>query len=140
MTLSGIEGARIHISGVVQGVGFRPFVYQIALRSSLMGWVRNTSAGVDIEVDGSHEALKEFVEAIDVNYDWIQPRSNEKNGHPILLGKKIIEKILNAHKNTNLRMLSNNSDILKNYWDCDYSEIFTDIDTDEDFKKLVDQN
>ena len=65
MTLSGIEGARIHISGVVQGVGFRPFVYQIALRSSLMGWVRNTSAGVDIEVDGSHEALKEFVEALE---------------------------------------------------------------------------
>lgn len=65
MTMSDTEGARIHIRGVVQGVGFRPFVYQIALRYSLVGWVRNTSAGVDIEVDGSHEALKEFVNSLE---------------------------------------------------------------------------
>ena len=47
-----LSGARIHISGIVQGVGFRPFVYALALRLGLKGWVRNTSAGVDIEVDG----------------------------------------------------------------------------------------
>jgi hydrogenase maturation protein HypF len=49
-------GSRIHITGVVQGVGFRPFVYGLALRYGLAGWVRNTSAGVDIEVDGSPAA------------------------------------------------------------------------------------
>jgi len=57
-------GARIHISGVVQGVGFRPFVYGLATRLGLTGWVRNTSAGVDIEVDGSSESLASFVEAL----------------------------------------------------------------------------
>ncbi|UCG26385.1 MAG: carbamoyltransferase HypF [Chloroflexota bacterium] len=55
---------RIHITGVVQGVGFRPFVYGLAQRLNLTGWVRNTSAGVDIEADGSPEALREFARAL----------------------------------------------------------------------------
>ncbi|MFN2222642.1 MAG: carbamoyltransferase HypF [Candidatus Promineifilaceae bacterium] len=60
-----IRGVRIHITGVVQGVGFRPFVYGLAQRLELTGWVRNTSAGVDIEVDGTPEALQRFAEALD---------------------------------------------------------------------------
>jgi hydrogenase maturation protein HypF len=55
---------RIHVSGVVQGVGFRPFIYGLALRYGLAGWVRNTSAGVDIEVAGDADALDEFIGAI----------------------------------------------------------------------------
>ena len=47
------QGARIHISGVVQGVGFRPFVYGLAQHLQLTGWVRNSSAGVDIEAEGT---------------------------------------------------------------------------------------
>jgi hydrogenase maturation protein HypF len=58
------SGADIHISGIVQGVGFRPFVYNLAVRFQLTGWVRNTSAGVDIEVDGPKEALDAFVKAL----------------------------------------------------------------------------
>jgi hydrogenase maturation protein HypF len=57
-------GIRIHITGVVQGVGFRPFVYTLATRLALTGWVRNTSAGVDIEVDGPSDALQAFVEGL----------------------------------------------------------------------------
>ncbi len=57
-------GARIHITGIVQGVGFRPFVYALASRYQLNGWVRNTSAGVDIEVDGEGDALDAFVKAL----------------------------------------------------------------------------
>ena len=59
-----VSGARIHIRGIVQGVGFRPFVYGLAKRYSLFGWVRNTSAGVEIEVDGSPENLQSFVKAL----------------------------------------------------------------------------
>jgi hydrogenase maturation protein HypF len=59
-----LQGARIHITGVVQGVGFRPFVYGLARRLALTGRVRNTSAGVDIEVDGAPEALKTFIESL----------------------------------------------------------------------------
>ena len=55
---------RIEIRGVVQGVGFRPFVYRLAHRYNLAGWVRNTSWGVEIEVEGDPEALDAFVEAL----------------------------------------------------------------------------
>jgi len=59
--MSEVSGVRIHIQGVVQGVGFRPFVFSLAEAQSLTGWVRNTSAGVEIEVDGSPNALDAFI-------------------------------------------------------------------------------
>ena len=52
----------IHITGIVQGVGFRPFIYNLATRLGLHGWVRNTSAGVDIELEGESNALDEFIQ------------------------------------------------------------------------------
>ncbi len=58
------NGARIHITGIVQGVGFRPFVYGLAMRGKLNGWVRNTSAGVDIEVDGDVAVLEKFIQSL----------------------------------------------------------------------------
>ncbi len=54
------SGLSIHVRGIVQGVGFRPFVYQLAVKNNLTGWVRNTSNGVDIEISGSAESLKNF--------------------------------------------------------------------------------
>lgn len=59
-----MQGLQVHISGIVQGVGFRPFVYNLATRLDLKGWVRNTSAGVDIEVDGEEDVLDAFVRAL----------------------------------------------------------------------------
>src|SRR3972149_1686055 len=56
-----LVGKHIHITGIVQGVGFRPFVYGLATRHGLLGWVCNTSAGVDIEVDGPPDVLDRFV-------------------------------------------------------------------------------
>jgi hydrogenase maturation protein HypF len=64
MSKSKMQGLRVHIAGIVQGVGFRPFVYKLAGRMNLKGWVRNTSAGVDIEVDGKKELLEAFVRAL----------------------------------------------------------------------------
>jgi hydrogenase maturation protein HypF len=55
---------KIHITGIVQGVGFRPFVYNLALRHGLRGWVLNSSAGVDIEAEGPASALDAFVLAL----------------------------------------------------------------------------
>jgi len=60
----GKSGLRVHITGVVQGVGFRPFVYGLAKRLELTGWVKNTSAGVDIEVDGDPHQLQDFITAL----------------------------------------------------------------------------
>jgi hydrogenase maturation protein HypF len=62
--LEELKGVRIHINGVVQGVGFRPFVYGLAQKMDLAGWVRNTSAGVDIDLDGSPEILGLFIAAL----------------------------------------------------------------------------
>ncbi len=59
--------ARYHIrvSGTVQGVGFRPFVYRIAVRRGLAGFVRNLGdAGVEIEVEGPEDALRDFLRAL----------------------------------------------------------------------------
>ncbi|NTU66015.1 MAG: carbamoyltransferase HypF, partial [Chloroflexi bacterium] len=61
-----LTAKRIHITGVVQGVGFRPFVYGLATRYDLRGWVCNTSAGVDIEVAGPGDLLDQFVTALTV--------------------------------------------------------------------------
>jgi hydrogenase maturation protein HypF len=52
---------RISIHGIVQGVGFRPFVFQIAKRAGLSGFVFNSSSGVTIEVEGDEEALNRFM-------------------------------------------------------------------------------
>ena len=48
------------VNGQVQGVGFRPFVYKLALNLNLTGMVKNASAGVIIEVQGSESSLREF--------------------------------------------------------------------------------
>lgn len=58
------KGVRIHVDGIVQGVGFRPFVYGLAKKMELSGWVRNTSAGVDIELDGPQNVLELFIEKL----------------------------------------------------------------------------
>ncbi len=56
-----IAGRHIRISGIVQGVGFRPFVYKLANEENLLGWVKNTSAGVEILVEGQEEAIQHFI-------------------------------------------------------------------------------
>ncbi len=58
---AGLETRRYQIRGVVQGVGFRPFVFRTAERHALGGWVRNDSDGVVVEVQGRPQALEEFI-------------------------------------------------------------------------------
>ncbi|MDD2500351.1 MAG: carbamoyltransferase HypF [Geobacter sp.] len=48
------------ISGIVQGVGFRPFVFRLATELGLSGWVRNSPAGVELELQGRAEQLSAF--------------------------------------------------------------------------------
>ena len=54
------ERRRLLVNGIVQGVGFRPFVYRIAVGFGLKGFIRNTSSGVLIEVQGSSMLLDSF--------------------------------------------------------------------------------
>ncbi|MFB0921716.1 MAG: acylphosphatase, partial [Oscillospiraceae bacterium] len=51
----------IDINGIVQGVGFRPFVYKLACSCGIKGWVNNVSGGVHIDAEGTDESLNTFV-------------------------------------------------------------------------------
>ena len=56
-----LEGRRIEIRGVVQGVGFRPWVYRQALQSGVTGHVHNDAAGVTIDAFGDSTAIDRFI-------------------------------------------------------------------------------
>jgi hydrogenase maturation protein HypF len=58
------ETRRYEIRGIVQGVGFRPFVFRTAVRHALAGWIRNDSEGVVLEVQGAAEVLEEFISEV----------------------------------------------------------------------------
>jgi hydrogenase maturation protein HypF len=53
---------RVLVEGRVQGIGFRPAIVRRARELGLSGWVRNTSAGVEVHIEGASEALDQFVE------------------------------------------------------------------------------
>jgi hydrogenase maturation protein HypF len=55
---------RVSVRGVVQGVGFRPFVHRLAQRLELRGWVRNGSGDVQIHIEGAQDKVEEFVHAL----------------------------------------------------------------------------
>jgi len=59
-----LSSVHINVRGVVQGVGFRPFVYQLATKYDLNGWVCNTSEDVKIEIEGEAEAIEQFLLAL----------------------------------------------------------------------------
>ncbi|MCU4716730.1 carbamoyltransferase HypF [Halapricum hydrolyticum] len=57
--------AAVTVTGVVQGVGFRPFVYRTAVDNDLGGWVKNTGdAGVEIRLEGGREAIDSFLDRL----------------------------------------------------------------------------
>ncbi|MDH7499765.1 MAG: acylphosphatase, partial [candidate division NC10 bacterium] len=52
---------RIRIQGIVQGVGFRPFVFRLAEERGIKGWILNTPEGVEIEAEAEKIVLDEFL-------------------------------------------------------------------------------
>jgi len=62
-----MQRAFIKVNGIVQGVGFRPFVNKLVEKYCLNGWIKNTSFGVEMEVEGDEENLKAFVHDIKNN-------------------------------------------------------------------------
>jgi hydrogenase maturation protein HypF len=60
-----MERAKVVLHGVVQGVGFRPFVYRLASQLRLSGWVLNSAQGVFVEVEGPHHLLLVFLERLE---------------------------------------------------------------------------
>ena len=58
------ERLHIEIKGIVQGVGFRPYISRLANDLNLRGWVRNTSNGLELEVEGDRPFLERFSERL----------------------------------------------------------------------------
>src|SRR2546430_15485154 len=63
--VTGIVRTSVRVEGVVQGVGFRPFVYSLATRLGLAGWVGNDLDGVFAEVEGPAEQIRDFLAALE---------------------------------------------------------------------------
>ena len=59
-----INRLRIEVEGIVQGVGFRPFIFRLAATHGISGWVKNTSGGVIIEAEGEAAAVSSFLNDI----------------------------------------------------------------------------
>ncbi len=55
---------QIEVKGIVQGVGFRPFIYKLAHNYELCGFVSNNNNGVEIEVEGDIDSINNFIESI----------------------------------------------------------------------------
>ncbi len=56
-----IERIHVRIKGMVQGVGFRPFIYRLAKELGLTGWVYNGAQGIELEAEGSRRRLESFL-------------------------------------------------------------------------------
>ena len=80
---------RVEVQGAVQGVGFRPFVYRLALELALAGWVINDTRGVFIEVEGPPAALRQFLERLaadkppraqiqSIDSEWLPPADYDR--------------------------------------------------------------
>ena len=78
------ERLSVTISGAVQGVGFRPFVFRLAREFELCGWVRNDGRGVALEVEGERTVLEGFLDrlqaetpprarVLELNREWLRP-------------------------------------------------------------------
>ena len=59
-----IVSYKIKIKGLVQGVGFRPFIYRLALSHEIKGWVKNTTEQVIIRAEGEKINLENFIKNI----------------------------------------------------------------------------
>ncbi|NLI92931.1 MAG: carbamoyltransferase HypF [Peptococcaceae bacterium] len=79
---------RIELTGIVQGVGFRPFVYNLAKSLDLKGWVNNAGGNVVIEAEGSGSALADFVRRLKTDapplavIKEIYVKANDLAGYP----------------------------------------------------------
>lgn len=68
MNTNSMKNIRIQIKGLVQGVGFRPFIYRTAIKNKISGWVKNRQEGVLIEASGENEKIKSFILGLKNNF------------------------------------------------------------------------
>lgn len=68
MAVSNVNRYIITLTGIVQGVGFRPFVFRVANRLQLNGWVENRGSRVIVDIEGKEDSIKEFINILQNEY------------------------------------------------------------------------
>jgi len=89
----------VEVKGIVQGVGFRPFVYRLARNLKLCGFVRNTAEGVRIEIEGNEENCSTFLSEL------------EKQNPPQSLIRSVNSRRIKPEGDREFRILSSSSGI-----------------------------
>lgn len=114
---------RLEISGIVQGVGFRPFVYSQAKKIGLKGFVGNESKGVFIEIEGEEKKLNEFIEHL------------KADAPPLAHISEIKLQTIELKDETDFKIIESESQ------DADFTLISPDISVCEDcLQELFDKN
>ncbi len=85
-----------------------------------------------------YQFYADFISAADDSSNWVQPSYNNRNGHPILLGKSALDLIISSDKNSNLRDLSRSDKIRRKTVELNYPQILSDVDTPSEYKKIID--
>ena len=83
------------------------------------------------------EFYSEILKEHDSSVNLIQPVFVGRSGHPILFDKKVSSKIIDADYSSNLREIQKDESLIRGFWNCNYSEILEDIDTDDDYRILL---
>jgi len=79
---------------------------------------------------------EQFEKQIDNAYDWIQPKYDGQSGHPILISRKLINKILKLETTQSLRDISGNEKLKSKRWECEFPEVLHDFDTPQQLGEL----
>ena len=103
---------KIVVKGIVQGVGFRPFIYKNATKNNLKGFVNNTSKGVFIEVEGYEEDITYFIDVNNRRYRY--PFTNCTNCGPRF---SITKKVPYDRENTTMDVFQMCSECREEYND-----------------------
>jgi hydrogenase maturation protein HypF len=101
-----ITRAKIDVDGIVQGVGFRPFVLRAARKYNLTGFVRNSPAGVEIEVEGRISCIEEFKSCLINNPPPLSEIVQIESAMLPIKGSKIFEIISSSQELANRTLIS----------------------------------
>lgn len=79
---------------------------------------------------------EDLIYQIDNNYDWVQPRYESKEGHPVLFKKTLFEKIIQSPSEFWLRFIRDDGATKRKNWETKYPDILKDFDTKDDLKNF----
>lgn len=95
---------QIEVSGIVQGVGFRPYIYRLATGRNLKGTIRNTTAGVTVEIQGPAETVQDFIDHLPVEAPPLA-RITSLTIHDVACNGDRDFRIIHSHEGAEVRTL-----------------------------------